>query len=144
MKLKWRVFRMRSKGANIGKGVKIYGKITTYGRLSNLKIGNGCTINNNVSLGVRGGIQIGNDVRISPNVIIISSGLNLNEKPRKHFEAPIVIENNVWIAVGAIISAGVKIGENSVIGAGSVIVKDVPKNSFYGGIPGRLIKSIEN
>ena len=56
---------------------------------------------------------------------------------------PITIEDNVWIGGGAVICPGVKIGKNSVIGAGSVVVKDIPSNSIAVGNPCRVINTLE-
>lgn len=143
---KFKVFyyknELKAKGAKVGKGTNVYGKVYVYGGYSNLKIGKDCTLNQGVFLGARGGIEIGDNVRVSPNAMIISSGLKIEEKPRVHFEEKITIGNNVWIASGSLVSAGVTIGENSIIGACSVVTKDVPPNSFYAGVPAKLIKKI--
>ena len=56
---------------------------------------------------------------------------------------PIHIGKKVWIGSGAIVLPGVNIGDNSVIAAGSVVTKDVPENSVFGGNPAKLIKKIE-
>lgn len=56
--------------------------------------------------------------------------------------APITIKDGVWIASGAIICAGVTIGENAVIGAGSVVLEDVPFNQFWAGVPAKFIRDI--
>ena len=56
---------------------------------------------------------------------------------------PIHLGKKVWIGSGAIVLPGVTIGDNSVIAAGSVVTKDVPENSVYGGNPAKLIKKIE-
>ncbi len=53
-----------------------------------------------------------------------------------------MIEKNVWIAANVTIIGGVTVGENSVIAAGSVVTKDVPKNTLVGGNPARIIRSI--
>lgn len=55
-----------------------------------------------------------------------------------------IIEDNVYIASGAKILGGITIGEGSVIGANSVVTKDIPRNSLVLGIPGKVIKKIEN
>jgi len=52
------------------------------------------------------------------------------------------IRRNVWLEAGVTICPGVTIGENSVIGAGSVVTKDVPSNTVYAGVPAKFIKSI--
>lgn len=56
-------------------------------------------------------------------------------------QAPVVIEDNVWIAGRAIITAGVTIGTGTVIAAGAVVTKDVPPMSVVAGVPGRVIKT---
>ena len=55
----------------------------------------------------------------------------------------VVLEKNVWIGDSAIVCKGVTIGENSIIGAGSVVTKDVPKNSVYAGNPAKLVKEFD-
>ena len=57
---------------------------------------------------------------------------------------PVVLEENVWIGEDAMICKGVKIGANSIIGARSVVTKDVPHNSVYAGNPAVLVKKLEN
>ncbi|PKA02925.1 hypothetical protein CH375_20065 [Leptospira ellisii] len=58
-------------------------------------------------------------------------------------EKPIRIENGAWIGSGSIVLGGVTIGEESVVGAGSVVTKDVPARCVYAGNPARFIKKIE-
>lgn len=140
--IKWRVAKIKRGGAMIGEQLKIYGKIHIHSSLQNLQIGNNCTLNDGVRLGLRGGIKIGNNVRISPDAILISSGLNISQNPRTHFEKSIVLGNNVWIASAAIVSAGVTIGDNSVVGAGSVVTKNIPPNSFWAGVPAKFVKAL--
>lgn len=55
---------------------------------------------------------------------------------------PVTIGNNVWICTGALVLPGVTIGDNSVIGAGSVVTKDIPPNSLAVGNPCRVIRSL--
>ena len=56
---------------------------------------------------------------------------------------PIKFEDNVWIGDSAIICKGVTIGKNSIIGAGAVVTKDVPKNSVFAGNPAKLVKKLD-
>lgn len=62
----------------------------------------------------------------------------------RHNCRPVLIEDGVWIGGGSTILPGVTIGKNSVIGAGSVVVKDIPANSIAVGNPCRVIKNIED
>jgi acetyltransferase-like isoleucine patch superfamily enzyme len=57
-------------------------------------------------------------------------------------EEPVILEDNVWIGAGTTILKGTCIGENSIIGAGSVVTKDIPPNSIAAGNPAKVIKHI--
>jgi acetyltransferase-like isoleucine patch superfamily enzyme len=59
-------------------------------------------------------------------------------------EGMTVIGNNVWLSAGCIIHFGVKIGDNAVIGPGSVVTKDVPENAYVAGNPARNITELSN
>lgn len=103
-------------------------------------------------------IKIGNNVMLGPDVVIttISHPMISEQRKIKRFKnvfepygrgnievtKPIFIGDNVWIAAKAVICAGVKIGSNSVIGAGSVVTRDIPPNTFACGVPCRVIRQI--
>lgn len=110
----------------------------------NIRVGRDVFINQNCTMYDLGGIDIGDDVMIGPNVSIITSGHPLEPARRRAFVTakPIVIERNVWIAAGVTIIGGVTIGENAVVAAGSVVTRDVPPNTLVGGNPARVIRSI--
>ncbi|MCS2572069.1 hypothetical protein NXX61_16750 [Bacteroides ovatus] len=57
-------------------------------------------------------------------------------------DAPIIIEDNVWLGMNVTVLKGVCIGENSLIGAGSIVTRDIPANVVAAGIPCRVVKSI--
>ena len=90
-------------------------------------------------------IKIGNNVRIAPNVMMISAN-HVFDNPdipicKQGLKVkPITIEDDVWIAGRVNIMAGVTIGKGSVIGAGSVVTKDIPPYSVAVGVPARVIK----
>jgi acetyltransferase-like isoleucine patch superfamily enzyme len=110
-----------------------------------IRVGRKVFINQCCTIYDMGGVDIADLVMIGPNVNIITAGHPLNPSQRRAcIEAkPIVIEKNVWIATGATIIGGVIVGENSVVGAGAVVTKDVPPNSFVAGVPARVIRSLE-
>ncbi len=109
-----------------------------------IRVGHNVFINQNCTLYDLGGLCIGDDVMIGPNVSIITTGHSLEPSQRRKVTIgkPIVIERNVWIAAGAIIIGGVTIGENSVVAAGAVVTRNVPPNTLVGGNPARVIRSI--
>ncbi|MGA8899831.1 sugar O-acetyltransferase [Bradyrhizobium sp.] len=116
---------------------------SAYGR--DIRVGHKVFINQCCTLYDMGGVDIGDRVMIGPNVNIITTGHPLEVSRRRAYVEgrPIIIEENVWIATGATILGGVTVGENSVVGAGAVVTKDVPPNSFVAGVPAKVIRSLE-
>ncbi len=109
-----------------------------------IRVGRNVFINQNCTFYDLGGLDIGDDVLIGPNVSIITAGHPLEPSQRRAVTVgnPIVIERGVWIAAGATIIGGVTVGENAVVAAGSVVTRDVPPNTLVGGNPARVIRSI--
>jgi len=100
----------------------------------------------NTLLDCVGQITIGDYVSFGHNCLILTGYhdklLKGEERQLAIRIAPVVIKNGVWVASGVIICPGVTLGENSVIGAGSVVTRDVPDNEFWAGIPCKFIKKI--
>lgn len=92
-------------------------------------------------------ITLGNNVHITREVLFVThdGGTLLFRKqiPDLEITKPIVIGDNVYIGVRSIIMPGVTIGNNCIIAAGSVVTKNVPDSSVYGGVPARFIKSTD-
>ena len=107
---------------------------------NNISIGANSIINRNCYLDCRKGIKIGNNVSISPEVYILSLTHNVDDPEFNAVGSNVVIEDRVWIGARAIIMPGVTLSAGSVVGAGSVVTKDVPAYSIVGGIPAKLIK----
>ena len=92
----------------------------------------------------QGGIFIGEGTFIGHNVILATLNHDMNPYTRANiYPKPIHIGKRVWIGSGVIVLPGVTIGDNSVIGAGSVVTKDVPADCVYGGNPAKFIKKNE-
>jgi maltose O-acetyltransferase len=90
-------------------------------------------------------ITIGEDCQIGPNVQLLTPIHPLEPGPRRDkLEAarPITLRDNVWLGGGVIVCPGVTIGENSVIGAGSVVTRDVPPNVVAVGNPARVLRDL--
>jgi len=109
-----------------------------------IRVGRNVFVNQNCTFYDLGGLDIGDDVMIGPNVSIITAGHPVEPAQRRAttIGKPIVIERNVWIAAAATLIGGVTVGANSVVGAGSVVTRDVPPNTLVGGNPARVIRSI--
>jgi acetyltransferase-like isoleucine patch superfamily enzyme len=132
-------------GQKVDETFKLIPPFYTEGGL-NIRVGHKVFINQCCTIYDMGGVDIGDLVMIGPNVNIITAGHPVEpSKRRAYIEAkPIVIEKNVWIATAVTILGGVTVGENSVIGAGEVVTKDVPANSFVAGVPAKVIRSLQD
>jgi maltose O-acetyltransferase len=90
-------------------------------------------------------ITIGDDVQIGPNVQLLTPTHPVDPDLRRaKWEAaePITIEDNVWLGGGAIVLAGVTVGTDSVIGAGSVVTRDIPAGVVAVGQPARVVRDV--
>jgi acetyltransferase-like isoleucine patch superfamily enzyme len=95
-------------------------------------------------------IRIGAHTKVAPNVIIVDSDFHRAWPPEARDRYPgseedvgVSIGEHCWIGMNTIILKGVTIGDNSVIAAGSVVVKDIPRDSLAGGIPAKVIKTYQ-
>ncbi|TLM83841.1 MAG: galactoside O-acetyltransferase, partial [Actinobacteria bacterium] len=112
-----------------------------YGK--NIEIGEDCYINFNGNFVDDGKITIGNKVMFGPSVTIATVGHPINPNYREYmYTDPVVIEDNCWIGAGSVICPGVTIGTNSVIGAGSIVTRDIPANSVAVGNPCKVLRTI--
>lgn len=92
-------------------------------------------------------ITIGADCQIGPNVQLLTPTHPIDPTQRRdklEAAAPIAIGDNVWLGGGVIVCPGVSIGENSVIGAGSVVTRDIPADVVAVGNPARVIRQIDS
>jgi acetyltransferase-like isoleucine patch superfamily enzyme len=114
---------------------------TNFGK--HIKIGKNVFINHACSFLDLGGITIEDDVLIGPRVNLTTENHPVDPSKRKYLDLKSIhIKRNAWIGAGATILPGVTIGENSIVAAGAVVNKDVPRNSIVGGIPAKFLKSI--
>lgn len=120
----------------------------------NTTVGNGCHINYNFTVLDCGRVTIGNDVYIGPNCSLVTPVHPLLCEERKsrtkadgtHYDLeyakPIVLCDGVWLATNVTVCGGVTIGKNAVIGAGSVVTRDIPEGVFACGNPCRVVRKL--
>ena len=111
----------------------------------NTYVGDNFFANFNFTLLVDAEVHIGNNVKFGPNVTIVTAGHPIYPELREkgiEYNLPVRIGNNVWMGAGVIVLPGVTIGDNSVIGAGSVVTKDIPPNTVAVGSPCRVMREI--
>jgi maltose O-acetyltransferase len=108
-----------------------------------ISVGNDCLIGEGCR--IRGNVSLGNDVLLGQNVELISfgHGFERSDVPiRLQTETfgSIEVGNDVWIGVNVVVLPNVKIGNHAIVGAGSVVTKDVPDWAIVGGVPAKIIK----
>ena len=135
---------LRMMGARIGKHVTFYpGVWIAPGR--NLTLGDYVDLAKGVIITTSGGVCIGDRTLIGYRTQILSANHSIPARG-EHFPisgdsyGEINIEKDVWIGANCIITAGVKIEEGAVVAAGSVVTKNIPAWSIYGGVPAKLIR----
>ena len=121
---------------------------------SHTKIGARCFFNYNLTIQDDAPVTIGDDCNFGPNLTIVTPVHPMLPDERlkmldaegneKHlcYAKPVVIGHDCWFGANVVVCPGVTIGENCVIGAGSVVTKDIPAGSFAAGVPCRVIRPI--
>lgn len=110
---------------------------------TNISIGEHTYINMNCTFIDDGKITIGKNVLFGPNVVIATVGHPIKTDMRKYmYTDPVTIGNNCWIGANVTICPGVSIADNSVIGAGSVVTKNIPSNVIGVGNPCKVMRKI--
>ena len=116
-------------------------------RGKNIFIGSDFTGNHNLTILDIREVHIGNHVMIGPHTLITTVGHPLSPRGRREYHAiakPVRIGDDVWIGGNVTILPGVTIGNNVVVAAGAVVTEDVPDNTLVGGVPAKVLKTIEN
>jgi acetyltransferase-like isoleucine patch superfamily enzyme len=110
----------------------------------NLRFGRNVFVNHGCTAMDLGGIDIGDDVMVGPNVHLISSGHPLDPAIRRSqiTIAPVRIGRGAWIAAGAMVLQGVAVGEDAVVAAGAVVTRDVAPRTLVAGVPARVVRSL--
>ena len=111
----------------------------------NIEAGENFNANYGLTILDVGKVTFGDNVLIAPNVSIYAAGHPIHPASRNsgyEYGIPITIGNNVWIGGSVVILPGVTIGDNVVIGAGSVVTRDIPANVIAAGNPCRVLRAI--
>lgn len=126
----------------IGEGSVVAAPLNSMACPENVKIGRNVFVNSNVLFMARGGITIEDDVQIAANAQLISN----NHDPYERMVLtckPILIKKGAWIGAGASILPGVCVGKYAIVGAGSVVTKDVSDYAVVVGNPAKVIKILD-
>ena len=136
---------LREVFAEIGEGCTVETPLNANWGCKHVHLGKGIYINSNVTFVDDEHIYIGDYTMISPNVVFTTSGhpvLPILRKNHYVYNLPIHIGRNVWIGSNVSIMPGITIGDNTVVGAGSVVTHDLPANVVAFGVPCRIIRKI--
>lgn len=141
----------------IGNNVDVYGRLYTQSH-GKIVIGNSCRIGLNVTIRSVELVSLGNSVILSEGVMVTDNNSHPTVPLFQYYRSqmppsstlhlwkhsahkPVIIEDNVWIGEHARICKGVTIGKNSIIGANSVVTKDVPRNCIAAGNPAKIVRT---
>jgi acetyltransferase-like isoleucine patch superfamily enzyme len=116
--------------------------ISTSTKGAMIEIGDFCGFSGTV-IGAFKSIKIGKNVRCGANTLITDSDWHIDD-PRSSNAEEVIIEDNVWLGVNAVVLKGVTIGKNTIIGANSVVTKSIPADVIAAGNPSRVIRNIKH
>lgn len=133
----------------IGDRVRLASGVSTLelsvGPHGTLQIGDRVLINHGCSIGATKLVRIGERCNIGSQSILIDNAfheLDPDRRDQQPDSAPVVLEDNVWLAARVIVLPGVTIGKNSVVGAGSVVTRDLPPDVLAAGIPAKVVRPL--
>lgn len=115
--------------------------VSTLSRKARIKIGDNCGFSGTV-IAAALKIEIGCNVRCGANTLITDTDWHTGDS-RAGDDSPVRIADNVWLGYGVKVMKGVTIGENSIIGVGSVVTRDIPANVVAAGVPCRVIRELK-
>ncbi|MBN1126258.1 MAG: acyltransferase [Sedimentisphaerales bacterium] len=126
-----------------GKGIRV-APLVRFGAGNRISLGENSNLGRNCW--ILGDVDIGDNVVMGPDVIIISQNHEFQDvtvpmvQQGHQPSRPICVGSDVWIGTRAILLPGVHIGDHAIVGAGSVVTKNVPESAIVGGSPARILK----
>ena len=145
--------RVDGPGIRLGRFVQVVGSwgrpvelctFSTEAGTGEMIIGDHCLLSPGVRISAATRIELGADCMLASGSYLTDADWHdVHDRTRAPGRsAPIVFERNVWLGDGAIVCKGVRVGENTVIGAGAVVVSDLPANSIAAGNPARVVRPL--
>lgn len=109
-----------------------------------LVIGDDCSINYGVSIGVMREVRLGRRCRLGPYSMVIDSDFHdVYDRSKRPEPKPVTLEDDVWVGAKASIMPGVTVGRGSIVGTGAVVTQDVPPWTVVGGVPAKVLRSLD-
>lgn len=138
----WRRMLLRTLGAKVGRDVHVYptARITMPW---NLTLDEGCAVGDRAILYALGPITIGARATVSQGAHLCAGTHDLSRPDRPLVKPPIVIGSDAWVAADAFVGPSVKLGEGAVVGARSVVMKDIEPGHVVVGNPAKSIKRLD-
>lgn len=136
---------LREMLAEVGEGCFVEGQMHCNWGGKHISFGKNVYADFNLTVVDDGWVRIGDFVQIGPNVTLTTAGHPIDPELRRkglQYNMEIDIQENAWLGAGVIVMPGVTIGANAVIGAGSVVTRDIPPNVVAVGAPCRVLREI--
>ena len=108
-----------------------------------VKFGDNVFINHSAILSASGGIEFEDGVMTAPGLRIATINHDMNERHTKYTYGRVLVKRNAWLGMNVTICPGVTIGEYAVVAAGAVVTKDVPDYAVVGGVPAKVIRTLD-
>ena len=137
----WKVFILRCFGAKIAKNAYVYSSANIFMPWNLIMEENSC-LASGVDCYNAAPVIIKKYATVSQRAYLCTASHNISSSKHEQTEKPSIRESRAWVAAEAFVGPGVTIGDNTIIGAGSVVTKDIPSNVIAVGNPCKVIKSI--
>jgi len=136
---------LRLAGAKIGTNVRICSSVRIIGN-SVLSIGDNTWIGHGTWIFSSAPVQIGKNVNVAPLCYIGTGTHQIDPSGAsvagKGMSSPIIVEDGAWLCARSTILSGIRVGEKAIVGAGAVVIKDVPAYTVIGGVPAKAIRQV--